>query len=565
MDEVRKSMRRSAASTEPVPDAEQISNMAHQVLTALFAERSADGTSLAEPFAKLPSKKLYPAYYIVIKRPLSLTEVRNKSKHHDYTTFADFRQDLELICNNAKRFNERDSEIYAQARALHNAIKDTCAHVYDEWLRTELGPRESGKKRRHDAVSAESTAHQEPRPHKITLRTRAADPEQKEQAAPQSPGKQAEASALPTARPVPAYVSPIVPAPITASYISEPRRRGAPRGKRLKAMLRWAVTSLTSLRGKDDRAYAEMFMELPSRQDYPDYYQFIQQPLSFAEIEQKLDQKEYINPHALVSDLQLMLNNAQFYNEEHSTVWEDAQKLRMHLSSVVIPTLLAEGFTLDPHDHRQAALPPGTPGAVPPPSPNAVPSPTPAPSAVRASPEVPKLAASLYTRPLVRVAQPTYAPPIPTPVLPPPPRTTVQQVVDLLEKREWPPHPATFTAPRDAMAMRDDAEPASSPFEHVHMRLSNDCEVGIALGPCAMPQTVRLPASTTHAAVQLVTMEPRPYVQVSMNKQRVEGAWLDDSPTYALHLALHEGVQTLEAQWTDDAQSTGTLRIYLQT
>lgn len=73
----------------------------------------------------------------------------------------------------------------------------------------------------------------------------------------------------------------------------------------------------------------EFFLELPSRAEYPDYYKIIKQPISIEEIEQKLNSKKYRNPHAMFSDLNLMVDNALQYNEEGSPVYTDAVNLRV--------------------------------------------------------------------------------------------------------------------------------------------------------------------------------------------------------------------------------------------
>lgn len=382
------------------------------------------------------------------------------------------------------------------------------------------------------------------------------------------------ATTAPVARVLTApYTSPVVPRPITTPYITEPRRRGAPRGKRLKVMLRWAVQSMTTLQDGEGHVHAEMFMELPSRQDYPDYYQFIQQPISFAEVDHKLDQKEYINPHALVTDLYRMLSNAQFYNEEHSQVWDDAQALRTHLDKVVIPAFLAEGFTLDPNDHRQAALPPGTPGAVPPPTPSPAQDASPARVASPAAP----------VRPIVRAAPvgPASSPPprsVPSPAAPvrpaavggvpggvpgapsappapaPPavPAMTLEQVVRAVEGKVWPAHPAALEAPSAAHVPPAQA-PLPCPIDGVRIQLYADAEaaealaeVRLALARDAKAQAIRVPPRTASAMVRLAVPE-RCALRVALDQREVGGAWLDaEGATYAFHVVLERGTHTLE-------------------
>lgn len=118
-DEVRKSARRSTGSEAPVPTVEQVTKMGQQMLERVLRAKDREGDALAEPFMRLPSRRQYPEYYVVIKKPMTLTDIKTRLKQHEYTTFSDVKHDFELICNNAKRFNMRDSEIWLQARDLH--------------------------------------------------------------------------------------------------------------------------------------------------------------------------------------------------------------------------------------------------------------------------------------------------------------------------------------------------------------------------------------------------------------------------------------------------------------
>ena len=130
----------------------------------------------------------------------------------------------------------------------------------------------------------------------------------------------------------------------------------------------------------DGRSLIDIFMSLPSRKEYPDYYQVISEPIDMATIEQKI-RMDKVSPHshycvlmlrqtfmglkrsrqdgcshssttvcatscnallailsvslclqygnttALVHDLELMFNNARHYNQETSQVYKDAETL----------------------------------------------------------------------------------------------------------------------------------------------------------------------------------------------------------------------------------------------
>ena len=79
------------------------------------------------------------------------------------------------------------------------------------------------------------------------------------------------------------------------------------------------------MEGERQKSY--LFLELPSKVDYPSYYIQIKNPISMAEIKQKLNQEKYWSLDQVMSDLKLMFNNARQFNVEGSLVVEDANDL----------------------------------------------------------------------------------------------------------------------------------------------------------------------------------------------------------------------------------------------
>ena len=326
----------------------------------------------------------------------------------------------------------------------------------------------------------------------------------------------------------------------------EVRRRGAPRGKRIKVMFRWAVNALVGHTDKNGHQHAEMFMHLPSPQEYPDYYQFIRHPISFAEIEERLDQKEYINTYALVSDVRLMLDNAQFYNEEHSLVWNDAQALRTYLDGAVIPAFLAEGFTLDPNDHRQAALPPGTPGYVPP------------PGGIAAS--TPPIRSQPPERTPIPLVQPPRAPVPEPPRAPPVPGVPLERLVRALDAKVWPPHPALLRSTPDT----DAHEPPAPPFASVEVSLLPPSGPPLAHMSAALtaPRVAfTLPRGIAGAAVRLIPHDGMPDVHATLDRAPLAGTW--DDGVFSAHIAPGVGASALEARWSQPT-GAGDVGVYIR-
>lgn len=68
-------------------------------------------------------------------------------------------------------------------------------------------------------------------------------------------------------------------------------------------------------------------MEKPSKKLYPDYYEVIAEPIDFLEIENRIRNDYYTSENELIKNFKLMFNNCRQYNEENSTIVEDANLL----------------------------------------------------------------------------------------------------------------------------------------------------------------------------------------------------------------------------------------------
>ena len=76
------------------------------------------------------------------------------------------------------------------------------------------------------------------------------------------------------------------------------------------------------------RIISTLFQLLPSKELYPDYYQYIKEPIDLKMIGTKIQNKVYLSIGDLEKDLQLMVKNAKYYNEPGSQVYKDANLLR---------------------------------------------------------------------------------------------------------------------------------------------------------------------------------------------------------------------------------------------
>lgn len=63
-----------------------------------------------------------------------------------------------------------------------------------------------------------------------------------------------------------------------------------------------------------------LFLEKPSRKDYPDYYKLVLEPIDMKMIGKKIEHDKYCSVPDMLEDFNLMFNNARHYNEPGSEV-----------------------------------------------------------------------------------------------------------------------------------------------------------------------------------------------------------------------------------------------------
>ncbi|KAL4919119.1 hypothetical protein BDW62DRAFT_179982 [Aspergillus aurantiobrunneus] len=66
-------------------------------------------------FERLPDKSVYPDYYVEIKDPVAIDIIKRKSKRKKYNSLDHFMKDMDLMFNNAKTYNQSESQIYKDA------------------------------------------------------------------------------------------------------------------------------------------------------------------------------------------------------------------------------------------------------------------------------------------------------------------------------------------------------------------------------------------------------------------------------------------------------------------
>ena len=77
-----------------------------------------------ELFMDLVSKRDYPIYYKLIKKPISMNMIKKRIHSPYYKTIDQFRDDFKLMFDNARIFNEEGSMVYEDANEMEVQYRD---------------------------------------------------------------------------------------------------------------------------------------------------------------------------------------------------------------------------------------------------------------------------------------------------------------------------------------------------------------------------------------------------------------------------------------------------------
>lgn len=75
---------------------------------------------------------------------------------------------------------------------------------------------------------------------------------------------------------------------------------------------------------KTHRILIQVFMCLPSRKEFPEYFDIIRKPIAMNKIRERIDRQLYPDEESCIEDFKLMFNNCKFFNENESQIYKDA-------------------------------------------------------------------------------------------------------------------------------------------------------------------------------------------------------------------------------------------------
>lgn len=70
------------------------------------------------PFVKLPPKREYADYYVIIQNPICMNHIQTRIKKEEYNCLSDLRKDFDLLIRNCQTYNEDGSILYQDAKTM---------------------------------------------------------------------------------------------------------------------------------------------------------------------------------------------------------------------------------------------------------------------------------------------------------------------------------------------------------------------------------------------------------------------------------------------------------------
>ena len=80
--------------------------------------------AVIDPFVNLPPKKVYPDYYQIITNPIAMDQIKKKIHKEEYNSLKEFRDDVLMLCKNARTYNEDGSFLFQDANTI-----EVCDHL----------------------------------------------------------------------------------------------------------------------------------------------------------------------------------------------------------------------------------------------------------------------------------------------------------------------------------------------------------------------------------------------------------------------------------------------------
>ncbi|XP_063151163.1 probable global transcription activator SNF2L2 isoform X1 [Candoia aspera] len=105
------------------PNPPKLTKQMNAIIDTVINYKDSSGRQLSEVFIQLPSRKEYPEYYELIRKPVDFKKIKERIRNHKYRSLSDLEKDVMLLCHNAQTFNLEGSQIYEDSIVLQSVFK----------------------------------------------------------------------------------------------------------------------------------------------------------------------------------------------------------------------------------------------------------------------------------------------------------------------------------------------------------------------------------------------------------------------------------------------------------
>ncbi|EQK98461.1 RSC complex subunit RSC1 [Ophiocordyceps sinensis CO18] len=307
----------------------------HTISTFLCSVRE-NGEELAAGFQRIPNRRVLPDYFEIISNPVAFSTVRGKLQKKQYTSFAEFVQDVAQICHNAQVYNRPSAPIFGAAVRLREVFRDELKRLVDKGHVPaneatipdlgELPPAESSPSRGSDTGDVEGEDRDDDDDEEEEEEEEQEDDDEEEEESDDEGRERRRRQGQRRS----GRRSPLSGRKDRDHERDTQKKRGRPPMvlTPMEARISVILKGLRKLKDPGGGLLILPFEKLPDKALVADYYQTITNPMALDNIKKKAKRKKYHNVDQVLADVELMFDNAKLYNEDGSAVYQAAVELQ---------------------------------------------------------------------------------------------------------------------------------------------------------------------------------------------------------------------------------------------
>lgn len=329
--------RAKSPSSTPVPSTEQQNDGSQvpdaewaamtKVLNAIYDYRTQDGFDPSKLFHRKINRRVIPEYYDTIKEPMALSTIKQKIHQKSYQNFSEFVRDFALIPHNAQVFNIPESGAFQDALVVKEQLEKQLQLLVKEGVITQeiaklpyLGeiptyeppPVEEAADGGDGEAEDDEESDEEGEEDEEDEGDEDEDGRKRKRRGPRSGASISKREAAEDGEG-------------GKRYRGRPPKLHTPMEARMQTILK----GIRKPRNNRSQLMIRNFERLPDKQQMPDYYAEIKNPMAYDQLKRKVKRKKYKTLEEFMNDVNLMFNNAKQFNTDESQIYKDAVALQV--------------------------------------------------------------------------------------------------------------------------------------------------------------------------------------------------------------------------------------------